>query len=104
MKGKGPGLLSSAIAQEQAAKDRNASNREALFQGSISPDEMSQSDVMKSSTSATMATMADAKLKLQERGEKLDQLSDKSAKLADASKEFSNMAKQLRQQQQQSWW
>lgn len=89
--------------QESKSMETNAA-REQLFEGS-SLKPQTQNEEIRSSTATTMATMAEARDQLVERGEKLGRLDDKSAKLADASREFANMAKQLREQQQkQSWW
>lgn len=55
-------------------------------------------------TSGTMSALSEAGKNLEERGERLRNLDDKSKKLADASHEFANLAKQLNQQQQRSWW
>lgn len=84
--------------------EKNAA-REQLFEGATLKPQ-TQNEEIRSSTAATMATMSEARDQLIERGEKLGRLDDKSAKLADASREFANMAKQLREQQQQkqSWW
>jgi len=93
------------ISPDSRDKDKISASRDALFKGtSGKSSEVSKSESTISSSTATMETLADAKLKLQERGEKLEQLSDKSAKLADASKEFANMAKLLKERNQQSWW
>lgn len=90
------------------SQEQIAAQREQLFEGTT-PKSQSQSDDVRGTTASTMATMAEARDQLVERGEKLNRLDDKSAKLADASREFSNMAKQLRQQQERqnnvsSWW
>jgi hypothetical protein len=89
-------------------QEQIAAQREQLFEGST-PKSQTHSDDVRSTTASTMATMAEARDELVERGEKLTRLDDKSAKLADASREFSNMAKQLRMQQEKqnnmsSWW
>ena len=75
-----------------------------LFQGAKT-ESSSDPNRTSNSISGTMATMEDAKLQLQERGQKLENLGDKSEKLANASTEFAKMAKQLSQQSKSnSWW
>eukprot|EP00603_Paraphysomonas_imperforata_P007992 CAMPEP_0114430546 /NCGR_PEP_ID=MMETSP0103-20121206/10098_1 /TAXON_ID=37642 ORGANISM="Paraphysomonas imperforata, Strain PA2" /NCGR_SAMPLE_ID=MMETSP0103 /ASSEMBLY_ACC=CAM_ASM_000201 /LENGTH=1336 /DNA_ID=CAMNT_0001599999 /DNA_START=113 /DNA_END=4123 /DNA_ORIENTATION=- len=80
------------------------SMRAELLKGSKEQDPSSGPGKTAGSISSTMSTMEDARLQLQERGDKLQNLGDKSEKLANASNEFANMAKALKEQQKSSWW
>jgi uncharacterized coiled-coil DUF342 family protein len=53
-----------------------------------------------SATSDVMATMAQTRNNLLERGEKLREVSDKADSLKNQSEEFANMARLLRESQQ----
>lgn len=61
------------------------------------------SNTTTSTTSATMSTMNEVAQRLHDRGEKLSKMSDRSAQLADNASEFSRLAKQLKEQQKNSW-
>lgn len=84
-------------------KPLTADNRKELFKGTTTKDGTTPLNQTSSSTSELTAKMAETHDRLVERGEKLDQLQDKSAALNDASSEFAKMAKQLRDQQKNSW-
>ena len=105
MTGKGARLPSQSKDKTSLAARKNAEDREVLFGDFTKLDDKTPTETTLSTSQAMMASLGETKQQFIERGEKLEQLSDKSAKLADASKEFANMAKQIRQQQQQqSWW
>ena len=52
----------------------------------------------------TQAALDETRTALIERGEKLTQLSDKSAELSNSANDFAVVSKQLREQQERSWW
>ena len=81
-----------------------AVSKDVLFAGSkVSSDSPSGgAEEPVSSANSTSNALAEARQNLEERGEKLNQLSDKTDKLATASSEFADMAKQLRKQNQKS--
>lgn len=51
----------------------------------------------------TMSTMAEVNEKMLERGEKLSKLSERTADLSNNANEFARLAKQLKDQQKNSW-
>lgn len=60
-------------------------------------------EAQQSTMQATMSDLSEAQQRLMERGEKLNKLSDKSAEMANAAQDFAKLAKQLKEQQQNSW-
>lgn len=107
-------LASIKPAGQQSGRDAAAAvaeeNRKVLFAGSIeksvnSNEHENKVDTRKATAASTASVLSEARQNLQERGEKLNQLSDKTDKLAAASSDFADMAKQLKKQQQRSsWW
>lgn len=92
------------------SKPSDAENRQTLFTSSKekSGETLPQDKIVQQqgSAAAAVSVLSEARQNLEQRGERLTQLSEKSEKLASASNEFANMAKQLRKQQQQknTWW
>lgn len=95
------GMTSEEYLQNQSRAD--AESRQQLFSGgNTSAGSNSTGAQMSSSTNETLNALGDAKIQLQQRGEKLKHASDRSAELAEASSEFAKMAKQLKEQNR-SW-
>ena len=100
----------SQLSGREVAASVAEENRMALFAGASEKtasknDPDNKADTRKATAASTTTVLSEARKNLEERGEKLNQLSDKTDKLAAASSDFADMAKQLKKQQQRSsWW
>lgn len=96
-----------AIVATVAPFPSDQQNKSELFASASARSQVSSdhSAVRKATTASTANVLSEARQNLEERGQKLNQLSDKTDKLAAASSDFADMAKQLKKQQQKSsWW
>jgi hypothetical protein len=78
-------------------------DREGATQGQVRDYDKNTARGARSGVGATMSVMNELQERMAERGEKLSRMADRSADMSNAASEFSKLARQLNQQQQNRW-